>query len=544
MKQNMLFYLFVIFILSFVSIKSDDNNIIITNLNNLNSEFDEFAPSYDKTNNYLYYVYSKKQTNFTKKIKIDDTFNRLKYPEDLIKFINTKQSVAANDDYINNITNPSYITFHNGYAIYTGKVQEQFGTILGLYETNFVKNNWENGKIISQLSNDRFAFQPTLSPDGNKLVYCISKINNPNDTDLKMAMRNSQNEWVEVDDMTELNSNLSEITPYFASEDTLYFASNGFNGKGGYDIFYSVNENGIWEKPRPLTELNTEFNESDFVKISDNLSIFSSDRNGTLGGLDLWAVLINNVKMEMNEEPYLTIGTNTSEITAQIIDEYIFLIHNPVITLNFPNLNPTQNPELLELYSKRIEYKPSKIEVYISTNSISGFSLKISNLDSLIFSDDYFSNDTTLTFSLNELLTKENLTNIINIEAEVDSNNKHKTVKARKTIDIFHSNANRTKIIEYNNNKYKIAILPLTENFENSQLDNLIKLLDADLKSNKKKLIIESSPTFELTDNQRIRDYFSKLSNYKITYIKNIFRDLNKFLPYPNFDYLVIYIEI
>ncbi|GEM_PF-3019468 len=547
-KLNIKFYLFIIFILSFVLINAEENNISIINLENLNTQNDEFAPSYDRINNYLYFNCSNNQKNITKKVKFSDIFNLTNNSDKLIKNITINQIILANDEYINDIINPSYITFHNGYAIYTGKVQKQFGAILGLYQTNFVKNNWENGKIISQFSNDRFAFQPTLSPDGNKLIYCVSKINQPDDTDLKLAMRNSNNDWVEVDDLNELNSNLSEITPFFAADDTLFFASNGLNGKGGYDIFYSVNVNGVWEKPRPLTELNTEFNESDYIKLNNNISLFSSDRIGTKGGLDLWTAFEKQNIDNVADSLFIRLGTNVSEINAQKVEEHIFLIKNPDLNFTFDNSIETNNPAISKLISNNIDYKPNKIEVYITTNTDKNYVFNISHLDNILFSSTLTSKDTILSIPINKLLLNDTSINSINLSSEINPNSIENNYIASKTIDIFYSSSSKMHILEFEKRKYKVAIMPLSRNFKNTQLDILLSLLETSLKTEKKNLIIESSPTFELIDNQRIRDYFSKISKYKITYNKNIFNDINSYLPNPEFNYvfnyLIIYIEL
>jgi hypothetical protein len=42
----------------------------------------------------------------------------------------------------------------------------------------------------------------------------------------------------------ELNSIGNEITPCFVSDTCLIFASDGFDGKGGYDLYFSIYSSG------------------------------------------------------------------------------------------------------------------------------------------------------------------------------------------------------------------------------------------------------------------------------------------------------------
>jgi len=543
-KLNIKFYLFIIFIFSFVLIKAEDNNISIINLENLNTQYDDFAPSVDEHNNYLYYNSSNKNINKFKKIKIKNNLNIIEVIENNHELFETDKPFFASDNFANNSKNTSYITFNDISAIYTGKVQQTFGVTLGLFQTNFERNNWEDGKIIQSLNNSDFHFHPALSPNGNKLVYCVSKIGNTEDTDLKLALKNSNNEWIESDDLSELNSNFSEITPFFAADDTLYFASNGLNGKGGYDIFYTIYENGIWERPRPLEDINTEFNESDYIKLNNNISLFSSDRIGTKGGLDLWAALEKQNMDNVTEPSFIKLGTNVSEINAQKVEKHIFLIKNPDVIFTFNNLIETNHPEVLKLISNNIDYKPNKIEVYITTNTNTNYVFNISHLDNILFSKALTSKDTILSIPINELLLNDTSINSIKLNSEIIPNSIENNYIASKSIDIFYSSSSKMHILEFEKRKYKVAIMPLSRNFKDTQLDILLSQLETSLLTQKKNIIIESSPTFELTDNQRIRDYFSKISKYKISYNKNIFYDLNSYITNPKFNYLIIYIEI
>ena len=57
----------------------------------------------------------------------------------------------------------------------------------------------------------------------------------------------------------------------------LFFSSDELPGYGGYDVFYSVNESGVWSAPINLgSTVNTVNNDTHFRLIKDNKAIYAS----------------------------------------------------------------------------------------------------------------------------------------------------------------------------------------------------------------------------------------------------------------------------
>lgn len=92
-----------------------------------------------------------------------------------------------------------------------------------------------------------------------------------------------------------INSNSQDKCP-FVNAHLMVFTSNRSGGYGGYDLYYSWYENGIWSSPVNFGEdINTEYDEFRPVTISvegfiNDLMIFSSNRPGGKGGFDLYYV--------------------------------------------------------------------------------------------------------------------------------------------------------------------------------------------------------------------------------------------------------------
>lgn len=123
------------------------------------------------------------------------------------------------------------------------------------------------------------------------------------------------------------DKNADYLYPYIDQQEAkLYFASNKMGGKGGYDIFY-VNKEGenYGITPIPVNEVNTPKNDiSPFID-KDSL-FFSSDKEGGLGGFDVYYYLRNG-NNETKNIGY-PVNTNTDEISLKKSGNSYFLTSN------------------------------------------------------------------------------------------------------------------------------------------------------------------------------------------------------------------------
>jgi hypothetical protein len=78
-----------------------------------------------------------------------------------------------------------------------------------------------------------------------------------------------------------MNSTADEVTPHFFSQkQMLFFSSNFFLGKGGFDIYQTVrNEDGLWSEMENLEQANSRFDELYFTyHLQSQTSYFCSNR--------------------------------------------------------------------------------------------------------------------------------------------------------------------------------------------------------------------------------------------------------------------------
>jgi len=140
----------------------------------------------------------------------------------------------------------------------------------------------------------------TITNDKKTIFFSSTREGGKGGSDIYMMKLQPNNEWSKPLNIAELNTEYDEILPNLsADEQKLYFASQGHNSMGGFDIFVSDwdNENNKWGKPRNLGyPINT---------VKDNMTIcfpkdkkhayISANRKGGEGGLDIYRITFNDV---------------------------------------------------------------------------------------------------------------------------------------------------------------------------------------------------------------------------------------------------------
>lgn len=155
---------------------------------------------------------------------------------------------------------------------------------LGLYQSQHLPGNkWEAYTDIPFSENSEFSFgQPSLSPDGQNLFFISNKPGGQGTTDIYMSTKTADG-WSEPENLgPQINTAGRELFPYYHPSGRLYFSSDGHDGLGGLDIFYSV-FNGKWSTPVLLeTPINSNYDDfSCFIYPNETSGFFASNRDGT-----------------------------------------------------------------------------------------------------------------------------------------------------------------------------------------------------------------------------------------------------------------------
>ncbi len=278
------------------------------NLYQLNSKGNDFAPSYYNGNLIFNSDKDSKSIFYISNIDENGYFSEAKLFKSQIN---------------NTSINQSYITFTNNNEAYFSKF-EQYGrqSFLNIFKSKWI-NNWTEALLVDSVSFEGFCSHPTVSKDGNFMIFISNKGNIDGNTDLWMSYRNDNDNWGTPFKLDELNSDGNEISPFLLNNDTLFFASDGYEGNGGFDIYISIRSYNKWMRPFPLREFNTEFNESDLIILPDRRAVFASDRTGGQGKLDLYIANPTNIKISKNDkiDTDISIKTQVSNVILQKISK-------------------------------------------------------------------------------------------------------------------------------------------------------------------------------------------------------------------------------
>jgi hypothetical protein len=185
--------------------------------------------------------------------------------------------------------------------------------LTGNSQINFISNhsevNFTEPKEVEFLNSEYEDMYPSFNIDKSKIYFCSNRedenfdiyyVNvNPN-TDIELLLSDSSNYEVYKD--SSLSSISDEKCPYIHNYgNKMVFASNRDGGFGGFDLYYSILEDGKWIEPINMgAKINTEFDEYRPILINEGVSytqtmmVFSSNRKGGQGGFDLYFVGIEN----------------------------------------------------------------------------------------------------------------------------------------------------------------------------------------------------------------------------------------------------------
>jgi outer membrane protein OmpA-like peptidoglycan-associated protein len=96
--------------------------------------------------------------------------------------------------------------------------------------------------------------QPSLSADGRRLYFISERPGGIGGRDIWLSFLDEQDEWQPAVNLgPSINTRRDEVSPFIhVNGQTLYFASKGYPGFGGYDLYYAEYSNGEWSKPKNL----------------------------------------------------------------------------------------------------------------------------------------------------------------------------------------------------------------------------------------------------------------------------------------------------
>lgn len=180
-----------------------------------------------------------------------------------------------------------------------------------IYSSTRKQDSWTELKNLGSNINgaNTWESQPSISGDGKTLYFASLRPENiefdPNNptSDIYYSTRNPDGSWSKAKNMGQvINSPGNEKSPYIHSDSkTLYFSSDGHNGIGGYDIFFSKDRDDKWEIPKNIGyPINTDKDDLGFiVNTPGTKAYFASNKLKGVGGWDIYSLdLYDEIKPE------------------------------------------------------------------------------------------------------------------------------------------------------------------------------------------------------------------------------------------------------
>ena len=162
----------------------------------------------------------------------------------------------------------------------------------------YVDRNFEDWSDVREFSKniskiDSWESQPTVSSDGNTIIFSSDRSGGYGKTDL-YEIKKINDSWTGPFNLgSVINSNEHEKSPYLHTDGkTLFFSSTNFPSLGGFDIFYSKKDSiGNWQAPvnigYPINTISDEI--SLFVSTDGDKAYFASNNFNGVGGWDIYS---------------------------------------------------------------------------------------------------------------------------------------------------------------------------------------------------------------------------------------------------------------
>lgn len=158
----------------------------------------------------------------------------------------TPQLMSDGDCYPTSITG-------DGKTLYLVK-KTNYGS--DIYVSHFDGDMWNPvEKLGKPINSNNVESHAGISTDGNILYFTSNRKNGLGGLDIYRSRKNAKGKWEEPENLgNTINTKYNENTPFIMEDGkTLFFASQGHDGMGGFDTYKSVNQSGNnWSVPQNL----------------------------------------------------------------------------------------------------------------------------------------------------------------------------------------------------------------------------------------------------------------------------------------------------
>jgi len=250
---------------------------------NINSDADEYLPALSADGSTLIFTRSKKVDGFRNEdfyLSYNNT-DDWQLAENLGEPINTPQNEGA-----------QCITADGLTLYFTACSRNDSYGRCDLYESNFVNDKWtEPVNLGENINTEYWESQPAISADGRQLFFVSNRSGGKGGKDLWVSYKNAKGTWTKAQNLGKvINTSKDDISPFLHWDNqTLYYASKGFVGMGGFDIFLSrLDELGNWGEVKNIGyPINSPSDENSLIVAKDGRTAYFASAYFNEGRSDL-----------------------------------------------------------------------------------------------------------------------------------------------------------------------------------------------------------------------------------------------------------------
>ena len=164
-----------------------------------------------------------------------------------------------------------------------------------LYWAKRIGDRWSRPRNFgAPVNTPAWESQPTMASDGTTIYFASSRSGGYGGMDIWKTTMTAEGEFSIPENLGPvINTPGDDAAPFIHSDGrTLYFASNGRVGMGGYDLYYTtLQPDGSWSEPKNMGyPINTPADEINvFINAMGTMAYVASDKDGGFGGLDLYS---------------------------------------------------------------------------------------------------------------------------------------------------------------------------------------------------------------------------------------------------------------
>lgn len=276
------------------SLMKHPEDVMIRNLGkNINSEFAEYIPIITSSEDEMYFTSRRSNSTGGKKDPNNNYFEDIYYSKKngstWTKPVNTLSS-------INTPTHDATAAISSdGESMLIYRTNKQL-TGGDLYITNKTNGEWDEPKTLDKNINSDFQeASACFSPDGNTLYFSSNRPGGFGGRDLYRVRMLPNGEWSLPKNLgSTINTPYDEDSPFIDVDGrTLYFASEGHNSMGGYDIFISKRQGKEhWTSPDNLGFPANSVEDDLYLSLTPGgrKGYYSSEMENGYGDQDLYEI--------------------------------------------------------------------------------------------------------------------------------------------------------------------------------------------------------------------------------------------------------------